>query len=142
LVLATAEIKQQEPFARWAVFGEQHMSNLLKVNGINVFNGVKVVPLLKDMAVLDPGGKHNFVYNRYAHIHMVSMMDMKDGIRFKLSENRVVNVEYSIFIDPCSPRLQQLGVKYFLFTYKPQPLEIRCMTPVKETSGMSIYNRE
>jgi hypothetical protein len=142
LVKATEDIAKNEPKARWAVFGDQHVSNLLKANGINVFNGVKIVPLLKDMAVLDPTGKDNFIYNRYAHINMFSMVDGKDTLAFKLNENEVVNDNYSIIMDPCSPRLKQLGIKYFLFTYKPKPGEIRELTLVKDLSGLVIYKQK
>lgn len=141
VVKATEDISRKEPNARWAVFGDQHISNLLKANGINVFNGVKVVPLLKDMAVLDPAGKYNFIYNRYAHINMLYLIDMNDSIQFKLNENNVVNDNYSIFMDPCSPRLKKLGVNYFLFTYKPKEIETRCMTQVKDVFGMYIYKQ-
>ena len=141
VVKSTKEIQAKDPNARWAVFGNQTISNLLKVNGINVFNGVKVVPQLKDMAVLDPSGKNNFIYNRYAHINLFSFVDGKDSVGFKLNENKVVNDNYSIFMDPCSPRLNQLGVKYFIFTYRPQTAELRCMTKITDMGGILIYKR-
>jgi hypothetical protein len=141
LVKETKEISLKDPTARWAVFGDQHLSNLLKANGINVFNGVKTVPLLKDMALLDPTGKNNFIYNRFAHINLFYLIDMKDSIQFKLNENEVVNDNYSILMDPCSPRLKKLGIKYFLFTYKPMPLEIRNLILVKNISNLSIYKQ-
>lgn len=141
VVISTKEIQAKDPKARWAVFGNQVISNLLKVNGINVFNGVKIVPQLKDMAVLDPTGKNNFIYNRYAHINLLSFIDGKDSVAFKLNENIVVNDNYSIFMDPCSPRLNQLGVRYFIFTYQPKTAEVRCMTKITETKGIIIYKR-
>jgi len=48
---------------------------------------------------------------------------------------------YAIHLDPCSPRLQKLGVKYFVFTYRPQPVEIRCMTPIDTSAVFFIYKR-
>jgi hypothetical protein len=66
---------------------------------------------------------------------------MKDSIQFKLNENEVVNDNYSILMDPCSPRLKKLGIKYFLFTYKPMPLEIRNLILVKNISNLSIYKQ-
>ena len=93
------------------------------------------------MAVLDSQGKNNFIYNRYAHINMITHINWKDSVGFKLNENEVVNDNYSIFMDPCSPKLEKLGINYFLFTYKPQEPEIRCMSLVKEYSGIFIYKR-
>ena len=142
LVQATKAFRLNDPRARWAVFGSQVPTNLLKVNGINVFNGVKVVPLLKDMTLLDPSGKENFIYNRFAHIVLASYIDWKDSVVFKLNENDVVNDNYTIYLDPCSPRLEQLHIQYFLFTYQPQPPEVRCMTQVANTRGILIYKRQ
>lgn len=142
LVKLTEPIKKQDPDARWAVFGNQMLTNLLKVNNINVFNGVKGVPILKDMNILDPIGKKDSTYNRYAHIMLQSFINGRDSVDFRLNENKVVNDNYTISMDPCSPRLPQLGIKYFMFTYKPQEAEIRCMTPVKDTFGIYIFKRK
>ena len=141
IVVATKGIAQKDPGARWAVFGNQGLANLLKVNGIQVFNGVKAVPMLKDMAVLDPRHKKDSVYNRYAHINLMPYI-FNDSVDFHLNENAVVNDNYTISMDPCSPRLKQLGIKYFAFTYAPQEAEIRCMARVSDTTGISIYTRK
>lgn len=141
IVKSTANISKTEPNARWVVFGNQMLTNLLKVNGIKVFNGVKHVPILADMKVLDPTGKDNFIYNRYAHINVNPFIDMKDSIVFKLNENEVVNDNYSIFMDPCSPRFKQLGVKYIAFTYQPQPSEVRSLTLVS-SNGIFIFKND
>ena len=137
LVGMTREIHQTDPRARWAVFGNQTLANLLKASGVNIFNGVKSVPLLKEMSILDPAGKNNLIYNRYAHINMATYIDGKDSVAFKLN----VADNYSILMDPCSPRLKELEIKYFLFSYRPQGAEIRCMVPVKDTLGLFVYKR-
>jgi len=139
LVEKTKELYKKEPEARWVVFGSQQLdgsnwANLLKTNGINVFNGVKWIPPLKDMAVLD--SRADSVYNRYAHIDMHMFIDGRDTVVFQA----LGPDGYAIHMDPCSPRLQQLGVRYCVFTYKPQPNEIRCMTPI-DTSRFFIYKR-
>jgi hypothetical protein len=141
LVKATAEIEAKDRGARWAIFGNQMMSNLLKANGINMINGQKAIPPLEDMKILDPSGKDNFVYNRYAHINMVYQPGYEDGIYFQLHENETVNDNYSIIIHPCNPKLNQLGLKYVLFTYVPTPDEIKCMSMISNLGSMSIYRR-
>ena len=94
------------------------------------------------MTLLDPSGKENFIYNRFAHIVLASYIDWKDSVVFKLNENDVVNDNYTIYLDPCSPRLEQLHIQYFLFTYQPRPPEVRCMTQVANTRGILIYKRQ
>lgn len=140
LVEKTKPVYEKDPKARWAVFGSQQMdganwANLLKTNGINVFNGVKWIPPLKDLAVLDSTA--DSIYNRYAHIDMHLYLNDRDTVAFQL-----LGVDgYAIHMDPCSPRLQQLGIKYFVFTYRPQPAETRCMIPIDSSLQFFIYKR-
>jgi hypothetical protein len=137
LVEKSKEIHEGDPKARWAVFGNQpaqgsYWANILKVNGINVLNGVKWVPPLREMQSIDSSADPT-IYNRYAHIDMQTLKG-GDSVRLTLTANDA----FLISIDPCSSRLRRLGVKYFVFTYKPQPIEIRCMTPI-DTSRFFIY---
>ena len=141
IVLATKDIYKNDPAGRWAVFGNQKISNLLKANGLNVFNGVKVVPILKEMSILDPTAKYKEIYNRYAHINLYYHNDVGDNVYFQLNENETVNDNYTIIIDPCSEKLKKLGVKYILFTQKPTLPETRCMTLIKDINGMFIFKR-
>jgi hypothetical protein len=141
LVEKSKEIYEKDPQARWVVFGSQptqgsNWANIIKTSGINVLNGVKWVPALKDMAAIDSTVDPS-IYNRYAHIDMQTLINGDDAVRFKLTANDA----FSIAIDPCSPRLQKLGVKYFVFTYKPQPAETRCLTPIDTSAVFFIYKR-
>ena len=140
LVEKTKEIFKKDPGARWVVFGSQQLegsnwANLLKTNGINVFNGVKWIPSLRDMAVLD--NRADSIYNRYAHIDMHLFIGGRDTVVFQA----LGPDGYAIHMDPCSPRLPKLGIKYFVFTYKPQPAETRCMMSVDSSSHFFIYKR-
>src|SRR5688572_9127130 len=144
LVVDSKEIHEKDPSARWALFGNTRLTHLLKANGINVFNCVKFVPPLKDMKVLDPTGKYDSTYNRYAWMTMNSKqvsqyfdVNWNDTVMFR----QTFQDGYTIFIDPCSPKLKQLGVKYFVFDTVPNPKEIRCMTKLKENVGLFIYKR-
>lgn len=144
LVIDSKEIHEKDPSARWALFGNTRLTHLLKANGINLFNCVKLVPPMKDMKVLDPTGKNDSIYNRYAWMTMNSKqvaqffdVNWNDTVMFRQS----FQDGYTIFIDPCSPKLKQLGVKYFVFDTVPNPKEIRCMTKLKENAGLFIYKR-
>ena len=144
LVVDSKEIHEKDPQARWALYGDSRLSNLLKANGINVFNSVKLVPPMKDMKILDPAGKQDSVYNRYAWMTINSKQiadllnsDWGDTVVFRKTNQD----GYITFIDPCSPKFKQLGVKYFVFDYSPKTQEVRCMTKLKENSGLFIYKR-
>jgi len=147
LVTITRQIHQQDPQARWALFGDARITNLLKANGISLLNCVKFVPFYGDMGVLDPTGDYYSVYNRYAWIAMHTYIDGKDGLTMGSNSEDA----YTISMDPCSPRLKELGVKYIVFTkpptapatatFTPKDAEVRCMTKVAETSGIFVYKR-
>jgi hypothetical protein len=89
------------------------------------------------LKTLDPAKKDDSTYNRYAWVTMKMYIDGKDSVFFR----QTYNDSYTIFMDPCSPKLKQLKVRYFVFDYQPQPLEVRCMTKLKETGGLLIYKR-
>jgi hypothetical protein len=144
LVVDSKEIHEKDPSARWALFGNTRLTHLLKANGIDLFNSVKLVPPMKDMKVLDPTGKNDSIYNRYAWMTMNSKqvaqffdVNWNDTVMFR----QTFQDGYTIFIDPCSPKLKQLRVKYFVFDTVPNPKEVRCMTKLKENAGLFIYKR-
>ena len=144
LVVDSKEVHEKDPSARWALMGNTRLTHLLKANGIDLFNSVKLVPPMKDMKVLDRTGRYDSVYNRYAWMTMNSKqvaqnfdVNWNDTVIFR----QTFQDGYTIFIDPCSPKLKQLGVKYFVFDTVPNPKEIRCMTKLKENAGLFIYKR-
>jgi hypothetical protein len=137
LITQTKEIHRQDPKARWALFGNVRITNLLKANGLSLLNCVKLVPSFDDMAILDPTGQYYADYNRYAWITLATYIDGKDT----LTMGHEFNDAYTISMDPCSPRLKELGVKYLVFTNPPKDAEVRCMTKLAETSGISVYKR-
>jgi hypothetical protein len=132
-----AGIEAKDPGARWLVFGKYTIPDYLKGTGINCISGVQFAPPFEKLKLLDPQMKYDSVYNRYAHVAFTSFIDGKDSIEFKLLAPDV----YTINMDPCSPRLYQMGIKYFMFTYQPQPVEVEYMTPVANDSGYYIFKR-
>lgn len=135
-----SEIHQQDPTARWVVLGNQYITYLVTATGVNQLSGVKNVPDFKTMAVLDPGMKRQLAYNRYAHSVYSSYIDPAhpDSV---LIQNTFED-GYQVGIDPCSPKLQTLNVRYFVFDHQPQPVEIRCLTQVATLGSLSIYKRQ
>ncbi|MEO6132185.1 MAG: hypothetical protein ABIQ02_10080 [Saprospiraceae bacterium] len=133
---AVSEVEHSDPGQGWILFGSFTYGNFLKAAGVNVLNGNQCIPPLDKMHILDPEMKSDSIYNRYAHIDVLPFID-QDSVKFTLIQPD----RYSIRMDPCSPRLQQIGIKYIAFTYQPQPVEVECMTPVKSAPGILIYKR-
>jgi hypothetical protein len=132
------EINSRDPKAGWLVFGHMAAPNFLKAAGINCFDGVQYAPQLAKLRILDPEFKNSEIFNRYAHIVFDARSDEKDSVHFSLLSSDY----YHVLVDPCSPRLKEMGIKYFMFSYKPPDAQVRCMTPVKDTCGFFIYKRK
>jgi hypothetical protein len=136
---ATDEIHKKDPGAGWAFFGDARLTHLIKSTGSNIMNGVKYVPPMEMMKTLDPQGINDSIYNRYAWVSMKKLvLPGIDTVVFRKTNQD----SYMIFMDPCSPRLKQLKVKYFVFDYQPEVDEIRCMSHVKDTIRYHIYKRD
>ena len=131
-------IRKKDPNAGWVVFGHMTAPEFLKAAGVNCFNGVQYAPPLEKLHVLDPNLESESVYNRYAHILFFPLIEGGDSVKFTLNQADL----YTIQMDPCSPKLKQIGIKYFMFGYKPPDAEVRCMAPVKDGYGFFIYKRK
>ncbi|MGV3559728.1 DUF7657 domain-containing protein [Larkinella arboricola] len=129
------ELHEQEPKARWVVIGSQYITYLVAATGVNQLSGVKNLPDFKTMRVLDPTAKRDSAYNRYAHTVYYTYIDGRDTTVI----NNTFEDGYAVGVDPCSAKLKQLNVKYFVFDRQPQPAETRCLRQVKKLGSIEIY---
>ncbi len=137
LYKAVQEIGAKDPNARWVVMGSQYISYMTTATGVKLLSGVKFIPDRNIMKVLDPQAKRDSVYNRYAHSVYNSYIDGRDSVIFV----NPFEDGYQVAIDPCSPKLKALNVKYLIFDHEPQPAEIRCMKLVNTLGSIKIFER-
>lgn len=135
LYRAVKDIDKNDPDARWVVFGSQYISYMVTATGVKLISGVKFVPPRNIYKVLDPKMKHDSVYNRYSHTVYQSYITGTDSIVMQNPFEDGVMVA----MDPCSPKLKTLNVKYIIFDKQPQPVEIRCMKLVSTLGSIQIY---
>ena len=100
-------IVAEDPEARWIVYGDYLIADLIKAAGARVFNGTLFVPPIQELQVLDPQLLGKQVYNRYAHVSLVALESSK--IAFRLSQ---AADQYAIGIDPKSAAWWRLGIRY------------------------------
>lgn len=100
---------QNEDPGVWITEGDNSafLANLLVANGIKTFNTVAVTPDIQGMKRIDPNGKWQSVYNRYAFIGM-NIVDKPAKQLFTL----VSPDAYTINLTP--EQLRKLGVNYVL----------------------------
>jgi len=99
----------------WVSFGGEFpiSANLFRVLGVRCLNGVHPVPQPELWRVLDPGGFHVQVYNRYAHIGFSATASR--SAPFLPAPDQVI-----VPMHPASPRLRTLGVTH-LHVYATHP---------------------
>ena len=130
------QLVEQDPQARWMVNGSQYLSYMVTATGAKQITGVKYLPDRKRIfSVLDPAMKRDSAYNRYAHVTNQSYIDGRDSV---IMVNQFED-GYVIAMDPCSPRMKQMNVKYQVFDHVAQPAEVRCMKSVATLGSLTIY---
>jgi hypothetical protein len=135
---AIKEVNQQDPGQTWWVFGSMVVPDMVKAAGANCLNGVQFAPPLEKLRYLDPTGQKQEIYNRYAHIIALPFIGGKDSVDFSMNAPD----NYNIKMDPSSPRLKKMGIKYIYFTYKPGEFEVTNLVLVKEVLGNYIYKQK
>ncbi|GAB4038046.1 DUF7657 domain-containing protein [Spirosoma gilvum] len=128
-------IHAQEPNAKWVVFGGQYVAYMVTATGVDVLSGVKYIPPRSVLKVLDPTMKRDSAYNRFAHTIYTSYVDGRDSV---IIQNTFED-GYTVAMDPCSPKLKQLNVKYVVFDHTLHPAENRCMKLVSTLGSLTIY---
>ena len=128
-------ISDNDKNAKWITFGNFIFSAFGKSTGAKFISGVNFVPDFERLKILDPLHQHDSVYNRYAHITYMPYVSGTDSIVFNLIQAD----SYQIYMDPSSEKIKKMGVKYLLFTYNPQPVEVRNLRLVSN-SVFPIYS--
>jgi hypothetical protein len=135
LYKSVKEIGSKEPDAKWVVFGNQFITYMVTATGVETLTGVKYIPPRSIYKVLDPQMKRDSAYNRYAHTVYSTYINGTDSVYIQNNYEDGCMVA----MDPCSPRLKKLNVKYVLFDREPQAVEIRCMKLVQNLGSVNIY---
>lgn len=118
LAQAVRTAQTRSPGATWVVYEHPGFANYLAANGARVFNGVYSTPDVDFWRQFDPQGRHEDVYNRFAHVLVHD--PGSDQVDFLL----VQPDRFQLNIAPCHPLLADLGVDLFLFT---EPVEHACL---------------
>lgn len=105
-----AKISAAEPDAKWIAYNSRYFAQLVKATGAPIFNGTKILPDLPFLYRLDPGGKHDWIYNRYANIGCELP---RHG--YQVSAGLVYPDFYIWFFAPDLERLQRAGYRYAIF---------------------------
>lgn len=101
------KINEQDKDVLWA--GNSNITGqYLVANGIKTLNGVHQYPNFEWLNIVDPDGKYNEIYNRFAHIHIG--LGNETNFMLLAQDSYLATLTYN--------DLQQLGVKYYYTSEK------------------------
>jgi hypothetical protein len=125
------------PGDRWVVMGDFVFAQGMKSTGLDVLNGSQFAPNMPWLRVLDPEGLYDIVWNRYAHVVMISD---STTIRptFELNQPDL----YSVRVNVCGSGLwEPLRVTHVAYTYAVPPEDLKCLVPLGTVpgSGVSLF---
>lgn len=101
------EIKSSDENALWA--GNSNITGqYLVANGVKTLNGVHMYPNFEWLKELDPEGKYDEVYNRFAHIHIA--LGKETSFSLLTPDSYLATLTYEDF--------KKLGIKYYYSSQK------------------------
>ena len=92
----------------WVSYGPPHHGNLFRVLGVRALTGVQPLPQLELWRRLDPAGRFERIYNRYAWVTARSAGAL--GVSFRLAAPDA----FELLVEPGAPELRALGVTHLL----------------------------
>lgn len=137
--LAVRESRSRPEGVLWMVAGSFVVPQALKANGIPTFGGATFLPDRDRMRVLDPDGRHEDVWSRYAHLLVTSTPgQLRPGISLIDPPGL-----YAISVDVCSAAITALGVTHVVYVAPPPRADLGCLRPLVEApvDGLWMYRR-
>jgi hypothetical protein len=133
LIRDVQKLDTSQPNHGWLT-NDRALASLLAAAGVNSVSSVNLYPNTDAWRVLDPMGKSEFVWNRFAHVQWVFEDGLADPTFFLLQSDFV-----ELHIDPCDQRLRKLDVS---FVASPLVLTAVCLTLESDTvlpSGSAVF---
>jgi hypothetical protein len=115
----SARIKRQPELrgSRWLVFSSQvALAGFFSASGLDLFNGLKIIPPLDELALFDPTGKYASVFNQSCYLVAQVQTETRPA-EFESPNPGLVLWK----VNPLDPRLKEIGIKYLAFDTPPDP---------------------
>lgn len=135
-VLLAAERVGGSAADKWVVIGDTNFAQGLKAHGLDVFAGSQFLPDRKSIAILDPDGSYEKVWNRYATIEVKS-----EPARTRPLFVARRGDQYAITVSVCSGMLQSLGITHIAYTGPVPGGDLACLAelPAPQDSGVRFF---
>lgn len=121
---AIRQLREADPGAKWIVFSNAWLPQLLKAQGVDVINGLQIVPDPLFCREMDPIGRYEEIWNRYA------FMVLEEAPADHEPEFRTLNPSaYVLKVSSTDAVLRARGARFAVFSQPSQQAE---------TSGMVL----
>ena len=131
-------LRASYPTAKWIVYRQFFISELVLATGAPVLSGNKVLPEFDFLHRLDPSGGGDQIYNRYGYVYCDLPRDLA-----RPSAHLMHDALYILYLPPDLPLLQEIGVRYLVFRDSSHESELYGFTRVygNDRDGIFIYRR-
>ena len=123
----------KDPDAKWIVEGSWMESNLCTALGASTIGSTNAYPNMEVWHVLDPDGKYEYLYNRYAH---VTVKLVHGNTAFKLIAGDSIQVNMN------DEDLNRLHIKYLVTSKKKTDDGVFKYKKIAKSNGLFIYKIE
>lgn len=134
LYAATKNIVARDPYAKWIVYGDRPLANLVYGAGAKVFNGAKWIPNLDEMKTISADAGDVAIYNRYGSV----ILGPSNGSGMRFVEGPA-NDTVVLLADPLDEHWKSLNITYCMSPYPFNPEVMGAMQHAWRVGPVFIY---
>lgn len=112
------QIRERDPVGKWIVYSSAWLPQFFKTTGVDVINGLQIVPNSAFCRQLDAAGQYESVWNRYAFAVFQEI-----GPEEKREFRPFGPSAYILKVSPLDPVLRTWGARYAVFAERGDPEE-------------------
>jgi hypothetical protein len=131
-------LRASDPTAKWIVYRQFLISEIVLATGAPVLSGNKVLPDFNFLHQLDPNKGGDKIYDRYGYVYFELPPDL--GVS---STHLVNDALYLLYLPPDLPLLREIGVRYLVFRDSAHESELDGFDRIyaNEQAQIFIYKR-
>jgi hypothetical protein len=134
---ATIERQPELRNGRWLVFSSWFaLPGFVSASGLDLINGLKIIPAMDELILFDPEGKYGSVLNQSCYLR-ADVQTETGPSEFESPSPGVVIWK----VNPFDPKLKEIGVKYLAFDAQPDSSIRQKLKPIlaEESHKLWIY---
>jgi hypothetical protein len=134
---ATIERHPEWRTGRWLVFSSWvALPGFISATGLDLVNGLKIIPALDELALFDPAKEYTSVINQSCYL--VVQVQMEGPSQFESPHSGFVVWK----VNPLDPKLKKIGINYLAFDSPPDPSIRQKLRPLFEEKSNGIWAYE